>query len=177
MKKYYLYNIIAILLLCSCGGNGKIYKDTIVTAFETNPHTEVRTDLKIKFIEFSNSDITVSDSITILEEQINKIQKDIETLREKKSNSIFSSKGKEKRLKDKLQINENKLREYKEVNYKDVIAIKINCKFSYQEFDVSARKETKKELILSPDGRKIYYIMPHKNEQKYLDYIDSVLDM
>ena len=78
MKQKYLC-VILLLALCSCNSN-KTYKETIVKALETNSDTEVRTDLQIKFLEFSTSEITVADSITILEDEIDKIEKDISIL-------------------------------------------------------------------------------------------------
>lgn len=173
MKQKYLC-VILLLALCSCNSN-KTYKETIVKALETNSDTEVRTDLQIKFLEFSTSEITVADSITILEDEIDKIEKDISILDNQKTN-IFSCSNKKETLEEKLKNKEDELSIYKSRKNKDVIGIKVNCRFSFKESKVSAKKEMKKELILSPDGRSIYYVKPDKAMQQYLDQIKLILD-
>lgn len=173
MKKKH-FCVVLLLALCSCNSN-KIYKETIVKALETDSYTGVRTDLQIKFIEFSTSEIIVADSIAILKEENDKIEKDIKTLNNQKTD-IFSHSIKKETLEEKLKNNENELNRYKSRNDKDVIGIKVNCRFSYKESEVSAKKEMEKELILSPDGKSICYAKPNTAIQQYFDQIKSILD-
>lgn len=118
-----------MLFLCTGCDNNRIYKETVVKAFETNSNSETRTDLNIKFIEFKTKEITVLDSIKILEEQINQIQKDIDTLNKQKEN-FFLKDFTKRNLNEKLQNSTDKLEAYKAENNKDVIGIKVNCSFS-----------------------------------------------
>ncbi len=172
---YIIYFLVSMLFLCTGCDNNRIYKETVVKAFETNSNSETRTDLNIKFIEFKTKEITVLDSIKILEEQINQIQKEIDALHEQKEN-FFLKDFTKKNLNEKLQNSTDKLKAYKAENNKGVIGIKVNCSFSFQDPKSSAKKEAQRELILSPDGKRIYYIKPTKGEQGFYDMIEEILN-
>lgn len=175
MKKlYFLILLPLVWLSCSSPSN---YEKAIIDYLETNKKG-VKTDLQIKFLFIDVSDITVADSISILQDQFEiKKAKKIESAQKNIAHwqeSIEKQKGKKNQLvakavisnfSEKLAQAEKDLKEaqawtpdylnrYDSRNSSEILAKKANCKFSFFNPKLQARQELTALFILSADGEK-----------------------
>lgn len=174
MKKLY-FLILFPLVWFSCYSPSN-YEKAIIDYLQTDKKG-VKTDLQIKFLSIDVSDITVADSIAILQQQfeaekaekIESIQNTISRLQ----NKIHEQKGKknqvvakslisrwEKDL-DKLQSEltiaqdwqADYLNRYDSRNISETLAKKADCKFSFFNPQLQTRQELSALFILSADGK------------------------
>lgn len=174
MKKLFIFIFIPLVWLsCSSPSN---YEQTIVDYLETDKKG-VRTDLQIEILTINISDITVSDSVSILQQQFEtekakkteSIQISISRLQDK----IHEQKGKKNKVVTKplisrwekdlekyqseLAIAQNRqadyLNRYDNRNTSDILAKKADCKFSFFNPQLQTRQELKVLFILSSDGK------------------------
>ncbi len=164
MKRKLLFSLIATTLF-SCSGY-KDYEKLIADWAETNAFQGVRTDLKIKFIESSISDIHVADSIAILKKQFQEEQaKKIEEAKKMVSgyqqlsevSSLYNSELRraETELREAESWHPDYLDRYAGHNPNEVIAKKVSCKMSYQEPKLTTRQEKQGTFILSVDEKRV----------------------
>lgn len=175
MKKlYFLILLLLVWLSCSSPSN---YEKAIIDYLETDKKG-VKTDLQIKFLFIDVSDITVADSISILQDQFEiKKAKKIESAQKNIAHwqeSIEKQKGKKNQLvakavisnfSEKLAQVEKDLKEvqawtpdylnrYDSRNSSEILAKKADCKFSFFNPKLQARQELTALFILSADGEK-----------------------
>lgn len=173
MKKYILF-LFFPFVISSCSAQSDSQK-AIIEYLETQ--NGVRTDLKIEFLTFSVSDITVADSVAILQNQfeterskkIEAVEKSVKHWQE----SIEEQKGKknqlvakavisnaEKRLADaEIKLKETQgwkpdyLNRYVSHNASDILAKKAESRFSFMNPCLQTRQEMTALFILSTDGK------------------------
>ena len=175
MKK----NIIGISLIIaflSCSSQSESEK--AITAF-LQTKDGVTTDLKIEFIDVNISDVTVLDSISIMEkdseiqkqQRIKKAEKDFTHWQK----TIDEHKSKNTRIGDSFAKNYNKnlekakadleaannwkadnLTKYNSRDEKEVLIKKAETKFSFFNPRLQTRQEMQVLFILSPDGKECY---------------------
>ena len=173
MKKYILF-LFFPFVIASCSAQSDSQK-AVIDYLETQ--NGVRTDLKIEFLTFNISDITVADSVTILQNQfeteraqkIEAAKKSVKHWQE----SIKEQKGKKNQLVAKAVIGnaekrladaEKKLKEaqkwqpdyldrYVSHNTSDILAKKVESRFSFMSPRLQTRQEMSALLILSADGK------------------------
>lgn len=172
MSKIYL--VLLSFILFSCTSQSK-YEEVIKNYLETDKKG-VKTDLQIEFISMDISDITVSDSIAILQNQfkaekankIETIQGSINRLSEKtntkigeKANAVNNAlvtrwqKDIHKLEEELLIVKDSKaifLNKYDSRNPLDLLAKKADCTFSFFNPKLQTRQEIKALFILSNDG-------------------------
>lgn len=171
-KLYFILLFPLVWLSCSSSSN---YEKVIIDYLETNKKG-VKTDLQIEFLSIDVSDITIADSISIL-------QKQFETEKAKKIESIQSSIS---RLQDKIQEQRGKknqvvakalisrwekdiekyqseltiaenwqanlLNRYSSRNTSEILAKKADCRFSFFNPQLQTRQELSALFTLSADG-------------------------
>ena len=182
MKKKSIY-LFAMLLftLFSCNTEKSNYQNKIIEYLETNDYTGVRTDLKIKFLEYQISEVLVSDSINILEDlykeeyekrlksvqhTVDIRQKNVDKYSEKQKDIVYKTlladaKNLLKSAKEDLESVKSwkpeYLNRYDGRDPKEIIAQCIKAKLSYINPKLSnARQEIDVTFTFSPDGQKIY---------------------
>jgi methyl coenzyme M reductase subunit C-like uncharacterized protein (methanogenesis marker protein 7) len=181
MKTKIILSVFALTAFCNCSGY-KDYEKLIVDWAETNVYPGVRTDLKIKFIESSISEIHVSDSIAILkkkfQEEHSKKVEDAKKLVELNQKAVDEQKAKKangdnivapvlvKSFTKNLEQSKEELSEaeiwhpdyldkYNGRNPDEMIAKKAVCKFSYQEPKLTTRQERTGIFVLTSDGKRV----------------------
>lgn len=173
-KSYFLIFLPLVWLSCSSPSN---YEKTIIDYLETDKKG-VKTDLQIEFLSINVSDITVADSISILQKQfetekakrIESIQSSISRLQEK----IQEQKGKKNQVVAKSLISRwekdlekyqsdltiakswqtDYLNRYDSHNSSEILVKKADCKFSFFNPQLQTKQEIKALFILSADGSK-----------------------
>lgn len=175
MKKLYFF-IFFPLVWFSCSSPSN-YEQAIIDYLETDKKG-VKTDLQIEFLSIKVSDITVGDSISILQKQfeaektkkiksiqssISHLQNKIEEQRGKKNQVVAKAlvsrweKDLEKHQAD-LMIAKNwhadYLNRYNSRNSAEILAKKADCRFSFLNPQLQTRQELSALFILSTDGKK-----------------------
>lgn len=177
-----LYSLILFPLVwfsCSSPSN---YEKAIIYYLQTDKKG-IKTDLQIKFLSIDVSDITVSDSIVIVQKQfevekakkIESIQSSISRLQEK----IQEQKGKKNQVVAKALISRWKkdleklqseltiaqdwqadyLNRYDSRNTSEILAKKADSKFSFFNPQLKTRQELSALFILSADGKQCNYMI------------------
>lgn len=172
-KSYFLIFLPLVWLSCSSPSN---YEKTIIDYLETDKKG-IKTDLQIEFLSIDVSDITVGDSVSILQKQfeaektkkIESAQSSISRLQDK----IQEQKGKKNKVvakplisrwekdlekyQSELTIAQNwkvdYLNRYDSRNSSEILAKKADCKFSFFNPQLQTRQELSALFILSPDGK------------------------
>ena len=163
--------------------NMHIYKQTVLDYLQTE--NGIKTDFKIEFLKFESSDITVADSIKVLQEQYQaEKQKKIESAQqsvkrwseaieqqEKKGNNLVAKtlisryqKDLEKAkadLNQAMQWQADYLSRYEHRSDTDVLAKKVDSHFSFQNPELTVRQEISAYFVLSPDGIKCYRMIKY----------------
>lgn len=163
------------LVISSCSAQSDS-KKAIIGYLETQ--NGVRTDLKIEFLSFDTSDITVSDSISILQTQYESEKSQKIESAEKSiihwKDAIEKQKGKKNQVVAKALISdyserlakaENDLKaiqewkpdylnRYNSYNLSDILAKKVESRFSFLNPRLQTRQEINAIFILSADGKK-----------------------
>ncbi|TFD91933.1 hypothetical protein E2605_19030 [Dysgonomonas capnocytophagoides] len=173
MRKLFCLILFPLVWLsCSSSSN---YEKVIIDYLETNKKG-VKTDLQIEFLSIDVSDITIADSISILQKQfetekakkIESIQGSISRLQ----NKIQEQKGKKNQVVAKALISRwekdlekyqselsiaqdwlaDYLNRYNSRNTSEILAKKADCKFSFFNPQLQTRQELSALFILSADG-------------------------
>ncbi len=186
--KQLLSSIVIFLSLTSCTTSNDVYKNTVLDYLQTGDG--IKTDFKIEFQKFELSDITVADSIKILQEQyqaekqkkiksaqqsITHWEEAIEKQRKKGDGSV--AKTLISRYQKDLEKAQAELEEAKQwkVDYisrydgrsgAEVLAKKADTYFSFQnpKLTQSVRQEMGTYFVLSPDGRKCHKMVKQTNQ-------------
>lgn len=173
MKKLFISILLPLFgLACSSPSN---YEKTIIDYLETDKKG-TRTDLQVKILSLDVSDITVADSISILQTQyetdktkkvesikssISRLQNKIEEQKGKKNQvvakSLISNWNKDlENLQTELSTAENwtpkYLNKYNSRNESEILAKKAECQFSFFNPQLQTKQEMKALFILSVDG-------------------------
>lgn len=171
-KLYFLILFPLVWFSCSSPSN---YEKTIIDYLETDKKG-IKTDLQIEFLSIDVSDITVADSISILQKQfeeekakkIESIQNSMFRLQEK----IQEQKGKKnqavakalisrwekdlEKLQSDLTITQDwkadYLNRYDSRNTSEILAKKADCRFSFFNPQLQTRQELSALFTLSADG-------------------------
>lgn len=171
-KLYFLILFPLVWFSCSSPSN---YEKAIIDYMETDKKG-VKTDLQTEILSIDVSDITVADSISILQNQfeaekakkIESAQSSISRLQDK----IQEQKGKKNQVvaqplisrwekdlekyQSELTIAENwkadYLNRYKSRNTSDILAKKADCRFSFFNPQLQTRQELSALFTLSADG-------------------------
>jgi hypothetical protein len=173
MKKLAILLIFPLVLL-ACSSQSE-YEKLISDYLQTKDG--IKTDLKIEFRSIDVSDITVSDSVSILRKQFeSEKNKKIETIQNSISrleNKIQEQKGKKNQVVAKALISGwekdlekyqsdlttaqewklDYLNRYDSRNTSDILAKKAACKFSFMNPKLQTRQEMRALFILSADGK------------------------
>jgi hypothetical protein len=182
MKTFYLLCLVSFLLYGCSNQNNSAYQKVIVDFLENNAYKGVRTDLQIKFMDdIVVSDISVADSVTILQQQYEKeLAKKVESAQksvthyentikkqQSKGNDIVAkaligsfSKNLEKAKDDLDKAKSWKpgyLNRYDGKSPSEIIAKKATCRVSFLNPSLSTRQEVNAIFILSSDGSKVHY--------------------
>jgi len=178
--------MVSALFCASCNSSDNVYKKTIVDYLQTEDG--IKTDFKIEFQKFEVSDITVSDSVKILQEQYQtEKQKKIETAQKSVAhweNAIEKQQKKgdglvAKTLASRFQKDlENAKSELEQAeNWKadyidrydgrpgsEVLAKQVDTYFSFQnpKLAQAVRQEMGAAFILSADGTQCYKMIKSK---------------
>lgn len=180
MKKL-LFALALLFTFSCCYSANKNYEEKIRNFIERNVFKGVKTDMKIRFITSSISDIHVSDSVAILEKQFQEEKKikienaqKIVDINQKavdeqkaRSDSDFVAAALARSFTKDLEISKEKLKEaqewqpdfldkYKNRNPDEVIALKVDCKFTYQDPRLTTRQEKEGVFLLSADGKTVH---------------------
>lgn len=185
MRQNLLIVVIA-LSLTSCIGANNVYKNTVLDYLQTE--NGIKTDFKIEFTKFELSNITVVDSVKILNDQFqtektkkNESAQQIVTHWEKaiekqlaKGDDLVAKalvsnyQGKLKEAKEELQrANEwepDYIHKYEGRSSSEVLAKKADTYFSFQNPQLAqpVRQELGAIFILSPDGTQCYKMIKGK---------------
>jgi hypothetical protein len=184
MRKIILF-MVSALFCASCNSSDNAYRKTIVDYLQTE--NGIKTDFKIEFQKFEVSEITVADSVKVLQEQYQtEKQKKIELAqksvahwenaikKDRKSNSLFagaladSYEGKLAEAKEKLEQAENwkadYIDRYNSRPENEVLAKQVGTYFSFQNPKLAqpVRQEMGATFILSPDGTQCYKMIKSK---------------
>lgn len=181
MKKplLYLTLLLSLFFLFSCSSDK--YKGLFTDYLQT--HDGTKYDLKVKFSKFDLSDVTIQDSIDILndiyeKEKAKKLERvqSLITLEETSINNykerlksnpnnfmIPSSLAKAEERLDKLLINKANIEEWKADylnkyegrNPKDILAKKAEVKFSYDDPIFKTRAEESGTALMNLDATKV----------------------
>ena len=182
MKKHISLLFIPFVIL-SCSTQSESEK---VIADYLQTENGVKIDLKIEFLELNISDITVADSIAILQEyfeterakKIESAEKSVKHWQE----SIEKQKGKKNQLvakalisnsTEKLENAENEfkkaqewkpdyLNRYESRNSSNVLAKKAESRFSFLNPKLQTKQEMSALFILSADGTQCYKMIKEK---------------
>lgn len=176
--KILFYSLTLTAFLFSCSSSQSEYEKVITDFLETK--NGVKTDLQIKYTKLEISDISVSDSITILKERFEaekakKIQSIEQTIKHKEesiaeqqnsNDKLVASvliKGWQKELareKEDLEKARNwkpdYLTRYDKRNPSDILSRKADVTFSYFNPQLQTRQEMSAWAILSADGKQCY---------------------
>lgn len=178
------YTCIFTISLLSCSSKPSDYEKTITDYLETR--NGVKTDLQIKYLKLDVSDISVGDSISILNENFEiekrkKIQSIEQTIKHKEkaiaeqneklatakdddkvvAKSLISMWEKELQ-KEKEYLDETQkwkpdyLNKYTNRNPSDILAKKVDITISYFNPRLQIRQEMSMLTILSLDGKQCY---------------------
>lgn len=184
--KQILLSLIFILFTTSCTGADNVYKNTVIDYLQTEDG--IKTDFKIEFTKFELSDITVADSLKILQEQYQaEKQKKIESAQQsishwesaiekqtKKGNDLVAKTLVARYQKDLEKANEvlheanewvaDYIHKYENRPSSEVVAKKADTHFSFQNPKLAqpTRQELGAVFILSPDGIQCYKMIKHK---------------
>lgn len=171
--------ILLIAFSVSCSNSNDIYKQTLLDYLQIE--NELKTDLKIKiFLLDVLPDITVADSIKMLQEQYqNEKREKIDSAKKnishwentiekqmKKDNDLIVRAlvpGSQERLREAKtelekaeQWDPDYLNLYNGRSPSEILAKKINASFSFQNPTLTVRQEISAVFVLSPDGRNCY---------------------
>lgn len=173
MKKLFIL-LFFPLVVSSCSAQSK-YEKVISDYLQTRD--DVKTDLKIEFLEMNVSNITVSDSIAILQEKFEaEKSKKIESAQKSVShwqNKIQEQGGKKNKVVAKALISDfserlvrsehdlkiaqewqpDYLNRYKSRNTSDILAKKAESRFSFLNPKLQTRQEMTALFIFSADGK------------------------
>lgn len=173
-KLYFLLLFPLVWFSCSSPSN---YEKAIIDYLETDKKG-VKTDLKIEFLSMNVSDITVADSVSILQKQFEAEKaKKIESAQSSISrlqNKIQEQKGKKNQVVAKALISRwekdlekyqfeliiaqdwqaDYLNRYDFRNTSKILAKKADCSFSFFNPQLQTRQELSALFILSADGEK-----------------------
>lgn len=177
-----LFCTLALMaLFFGCSSSQSEYEKVITDFLETK--NGVKTDLQIKYSKLDVSEISVSDSIAILQEQFEaekakKIQSIEQTIKLKEEsiaeqqnsdNKLVASvliKGWQKELareKEDLEKAQNwkpdYLTRYDNHNPSDILSRKADVTFSYFNPQLQTRQEMSAWVILSADGKQCYRLI------------------
>ena len=182
--KTLFYTFIFSICLSSCSSKTSEYEKTITDYLETK--NGVKTDLQIKYSKLDVSDISVADSISILNkkfeaEKNKKIQSIEQTIKHKEKsiaeqkNKLTTAKGgnkivaqsliytwekelqREKILLDEtLKWQPDYINKYTDRNPSDILAKKADITLSFFNPRLQTRQEISMFVILSPDGKECY---------------------
>lgn len=178
--KQILLPIALVLFATSCAETDNVYKNTVIDYLQTE--NGIKTDFKIKFTKFELSDITVADSIKILQEKYQtEKQKKIESAQQSVfhwENAIEKQQKKGNDLVAKTLVSryqkdlENAKSELEKVeNWKadyvdryngrssnEVLSKQVDTYFSFQNPKLAqpVRQEIEAMFLLSPDGTQCY---------------------
>lgn len=173
-KLYFLIFFFFFWFSCTSPSN---YERSIIDYLETDKKGVI-TDMQIEFLSINVSDITVADSISILQKQfktekakkietiqnsISRLQNEIQEQRGKKNQVVAKAlisrweKDLEK-YQSELTIAKNwqadYLNRYNSRNTSEILAKKAYCKFSFFNPQLQTRQELSALFILSADGEK-----------------------
>lgn len=177
-----LFCTLALMaLFFGCSSSQSEYEKVITDFLETK--NGIKTDLQIKYSKLEVSDISVADSIAILQEQFEaekaKKTQSIEQIIKQKEASITEQKNSNNRVVANTLINmwERELTREKEnlekaKNWKpdyltrydnrppsDLLAKKADVTFSYFNPQLQTRQEMSAWIILSADGKQCYRLI------------------
>lgn len=177
--KQILFSFCLLFASVSCSGTDNVYKTTVLDYLQTE--NGIKTDFKIEFQKFELSDITVADSVKILQEQyqiekqkkIESAQKSVtywEGVLEKykgrndlvaKASAGRSQKDLEKakaELETAMKWEPEYVSRYSGRSGTDILAKKADTYFSFQNPKLAqpVRQEISAYFVLSPDGAKCY---------------------
>lgn len=176
--KRILFSICLLFITVSCNDKDNVYKTTVLDYLQTEDG--IKTDFKIEFQKFDLSDITVGDSIKILQEQYQmEKQKKIDSAQqvvtrfedaikkqEKKGDELVAKtlvarykKDLEKakaELEQALSWQADYVNRYDNRSTSEVLAKKADTDFSFQNPKLTVRQEISAYFVLSPDGTKCY---------------------
>lgn len=179
--------ILLIVFLVSCSNPTSNYKQTVLDYLQVEKGVKI--DLKIKFSRFYLlPDITVADSIKILEEQyrsekskkieiarknISRLENDIDE--QNRSRNYLITQVLVPRLQEQLKEERDKLvnaeqwrpdylNRYADKSPGEILAKRIETQFSFQNPKLNSRQELSADFILSPDGNKCYKMEINQRE-------------
>lgn len=178
--KQILLSIALVLFTTSCTGTDNIYKNTVLDYLQTE--NSIKTDFKIEFSKFKVYDITVADSVKILQKQYQaEKQKKIESAQQsiihweeaiekqqKKGDGLVAKtlvsryqKDLEKAKEELQRANEwtaDYIHKYDNRSQSELLAKKVDAYFSFQNPKLvqSVRQELGAVFILSSDGTQCY---------------------
>lgn len=185
MKKIFIFAVMTLMCV-SCDSSNSIYKKTIVDYLQTE--NGIKTDFKIEFQKFEVSDITIADSVKILQEQYQaEKQKKIETAqksvahwenaieKQKKKGDGLVAKTLAARFQEDLEKAKSELEQAEnwKVDYVDryngrseneILAKKADTYFSFQnpKLAQAVRQEIGAVFVLSSDGTQCYKMIKSK---------------
>ncbi|MBK5722088.1 hypothetical protein JGH11_14515 [Dysgonomonas sp. Marseille-P4677] len=174
MRKLYFFILLPLVWFsCSSPSN---YEKIIIDYLETDKKG-IKTDLQIEILSINVSDITVSDSTSILQKQfeaekakkiesaqnsISRLQEKTKEQRGKKNQAVAKAlisrweKDLEK-YQSELSIAQNwqadYLNRYDSRNTSEILAKKADCKFSFFNPQLQTKQEMNALFILSADGK------------------------
>ena len=185
MRKFFIF-VTALLFCVSCNNSNNIYKKTVIDYLQTD--NGIRTDFKIEFQKFEMSDITIADSVKILQDKYQADKQDKIAKAQKSvahwENAILKQQNKGEDLVAKTLVSryqkdlekamdELKQAEIWKVDYIDkyngrseneILVKKVDTYFSFQNPNLAqpVRQELGAIFILSPDGSKCYKMIKLK---------------
>ncbi|MDL2230221.1 hypothetical protein LJB87_00305 [Alistipes sp. OttesenSCG-928-L06] len=183
MKKFLLLIALAFSV-ASCKGNDNVYKNTVLDYLQTEDG--IKTDFKIEFSKFEVSDITVADSVRILQSQyIAEKQKKVESAQQSVvhwKDAIEKQKAKGDNLVAQTLIARYKtdlekaqaelqaandwvagyLDRYDGRSSSEILAKQVDTSFSFQNPKLTVRQEMGAIFVLSPDGTQCYNMIKDK---------------
>ena len=178
---------MASALFCaSCNSSDDVYRQTVIDYLQTED--SIKTDFKIEFQKFEVSDITVADSVKILQEQYQtEKQKKIETVqksvahwdnaieKQQKKGDGLVAKTLATRFQKDLENAKSELEQAEkwESDYVDryngrpgneILAKQVDTYFSFQNPKLAqpVRQEMGAVFILSPDGTQCHKMIKSK---------------
>ena len=185
MKRIFIFTVMTLLCV-SCDGSNGVYKKTIVDYLQTE--NGLKTDFKIEFQKFEVLDITVADSVKILQEQYQtEKQKKIETAqksvahwanaieKQQKKGDGLVAKTLVSRFQKDLEKAKSELEQAEnwKVDYVDryngrpeneILVKQVDTYFSFQnpKLAQAVRQELGAVFVLSPDGTQCYKMIKNK---------------
>lgn len=185
MRQILLLTVLTLFAV-SCNGTDNVYKNTVLDYLQTE--NGIKTDFKIEFTKFELSDITVADSVKILQEQYQiEKQKKIDSAQQSIThweNAILKQKGKGDNLVAKTLVSRYQkdlekakaeleqvmhwqadyVKRYDNRSTSEVLAKKADTYFCFQNPQLvqSVRQELGATFILSSNGTQCYKMIKHK---------------